>query len=154
MKASPVFPDIAQDGTDTAPPWTVEKASQWRAANPLLPVWWIVAGQVGVGLLAAVAAGAWSGKPSVGWSLGYGVFSVALPAAVFARALGRGRGAGGAGFLVWEFVKVGLTIILLAAAPRLVPALSWLALLAGMVVATKMYWVALAWPRRPRRTES
>ena len=29
---------------------------------------------------------------------------------------------------------------------------AWLALLAGVVLATKMYWVALAWTRRPRRT--
>jgi len=44
---------------------------------------------------------------------------------------------------VWELVKIAVTIAMLFAAPRLVGALSWLALLAGFVVTIKVYWVAL-----------
>ena len=53
--------------------------------------------------------------------------------------------AGGAltGLFGWELVKIALTVAMLAAAPRLVPGLSWLALLAGMVVTMKTYWIAL-----------
>ena len=42
----------------------------------------------------------------------------------------------------WEFVKLVLCIAMLAAAPRLIPDLNWLALLAGLVVTMKTYWIA------------
>ena len=100
-------------------------------------------------MLAAWAAGAWLGDFAIGWSLGYGALAVAVPAGVFARALRRG---GGATILLWEWVKLGLTVALLLAAPRLVPGLNWLALLAGVALATKMYWVAFAFARRRRLT--
>ncbi len=149
--ASAAFDD-SQDAPP-APPLTAEQASELRRRMPQVSPWAIVGGQVGVGLLAALAAGAISGHWPVGWSLAYGALAVAVPAGLMARALARGspRGAG-AGFLLWELVKIGMTVALLAAAPKLVPGLHWLALLAGVVLATKMYWVALAWTRRPRRT--
>jgi ATP synthase protein I len=46
-------------------------------------------------------------------------------------------------FFVWELIKIALTVALLAMAPWLIEGISWLALLAGVVVAMKMYWVAL-----------
>lgn len=116
---------------------------------PQVSPWVIVGGQVVAGVLAAVAAGAWFASASVGWSLAYGALAVAVPAGLFARALRRGAGSA---ILLWEWVKLGLTVALLLAAPRLVPGLNWLALLAGVILATKMYWVALAWSRRARRT--
>ena len=58
------------------------------------------------------------------------------------------------GFLLWEMVKLGLTFAMLSAAPRLVAGLSWPALLVGLVLAMKVYWVALAFKPRPRRTGS
>ena len=75
--------------------------------------------------------------------------ALVLPTAIFARGLAR-RGSPGsptgavARFFLWELVKIALTVGLLAAAPRLVPALSWPALLAGLVLAMQVYWVALA----------
>jgi ATP synthase protein I len=55
------------------------------------------------------------------------------------------------GFLVWEFVKLGLSLALLLSAPVLVEDLSWPALLAGLVVTMKVVWLAV-WvqSRRPR----
>jgi ATP synthase protein I len=51
--------------------------------------------------------------------------------------------------MVWEMVKIALTVAMLVAAPRLVPQLSWPALLVGLVLALKVYWVALAYsPKR------
>ena len=141
-------PADSQDKPD-APPLTAEQAAQLRRQMVQVSPWAIVAGQAGVGLLAAGVAGAWSGDVVIGLSLGYGALAVAVPAAVMARALSRGAGSW---FLLWEMVKIGLTLALLVSAPVLVPGLSWLALLAGVVLATKMYWVALAWSRRPRRT--
>ena len=48
------------------------------------------------------------------------------------------------GFVIWESVKVVLTVAMLLAAPKLVSPISWLALVAGFVVTMKVYWVA-AW---------
>ena len=47
--------------------------------------------------------------------------------------------------LVWEAVKLALTVLLLALAPRLVAGLSWPGLLLGLVVCLKVYWLALLW---------
>ena len=52
----------------------------------------------------------------------------------------RRRSSSGAGWLV----------ALLALAPKLVQPLSWPALLVGLVVCIKVYWVALLW-RRPAK---
>jgi ATP synthase protein I len=134
---------------------TAHEARQLRERNPLVSIWWVVAGQAVVGLVAALASWAATGRQSVGWSAGYGALAVVLPAAIFARGLiGRfsSRSAGGAvvRFMWWEMVKLVLTAALLGLAPRLVPALSWPALLVGLVLAMKVYWVALAFsPRRP-----
>jgi ATP synthase protein I len=40
-------------------------------------------------------------------------------------------------------VKIGLTLAMLVAAPKLVLGLSWPAMLVGLVVTMKVYWVAL-----------
>lgn len=135
-------------------PLTADEARRVREQNPLVSPWGVVAGQVVVGVLAALAAWAWSGRPSVGWSAGYGALAVVIPAAVFARGLtGRissvNAGTAAAGFMLWEMVKLGLTLAMLVAAPRLVAGLSWPALLVGLVLAMKVYWVALAYsPKR------
>lgn len=114
--------------------------------HPRVSVWRIVAFQAVLGLLAAVVAWGVSGKSSIAWSTGYGALAVVLPAALFARGVARDRASAGAalaGLFGWELVKIALTVAMLAAAPRLVPGLSWLALLAGMVVTMKTYWIAL-----------
>jgi ATP synthase protein I len=82
------------------------------------------------------------------WSAGYGALAVVLPAALFARGLLSrvalsSPGAAVAGFFVWEMVKIGLTLAMLFAAPRLVSELSWPAMLVGLVVTMKVYWLAL-----------
>ncbi|MFD0667977.1 ATP synthase subunit I [Ramlibacter sp. MAHUQ-53] len=150
-KIAPALPEDLQDSPiEEAPvtPLTAEQANELRGRISQVSPWAVVGAQVGVGLLAALAAGAWFGNAAIGWSLGYGALAVAVPAGVFARALRRGAGAM---ILLWEWVKLGLTVALLLAAPRLVPGLNWLALLAGVALATKMYWVALVIARRPRR---
>jgi ATP synthase protein I len=40
-------------------------------------------------------------------------------------------------------VKLGVSVFLLVMAPRMVPGLSWVALLIGLVLTMKIYWVAL-----------
>jgi ATP synthase protein I len=74
---------------------------------------------------------------------------------VFARGL-TGRfsslnpGTAAVGFLMWEMVKIALTLAMLAMAPRLVAGLSWPALLVGLILAMKVYWVALAFAPKPK----
>ena len=129
-------------------PWTAEQARAWRQRNPSLSPWRVVGMQIVVGALVALLAWLWSGKLSVAWSAAYGALAVVLPAALFARGL-TGRLSSLApmtaalGFLVWEMVKLALTLAMLIAAPRLVAALSWPALLAGLVLTLKVYWGAM-----------
>ncbi|MDR2324016.1 MAG: ATP synthase subunit I [Acidovorax sp.] len=129
-------------------PLTPEEAQAWRRRNPPVSVWRIVAGQVAVGALVALLAWGISGQARVGWSAAYGALCVVVPAVIFARGVTRGGLAAGAGAAMsrlfgWELVKLVLCIAMMAAAPRLVRDLSWLALLAGMVAVMKTYWIAL-----------
>lgn len=55
-----------------------------------------------------------------------------------------------AGLVFWELVKIALTIALLFAAPKVVPHLDWLALLAGFVVTMKAYWLTLTGSMRSK----
>jgi ATP synthase protein I len=139
--------------TEEEPPFkplTAEEARRLREQNPPVSPWWVVGGQVVVGFLVALAAWGITGKQNVGWSAGYGALAVVIPAAIFARGLtGRfsslNAGTAAVAFMLWEMVKIASSIALLAAAPGLVPELSWPALLVGLVLTMKVYWVALAY---------
>jgi len=54
-------------------------------------------------------------------------------------------GASAVSFLVWQFVKIGVSIAMLLLAPTLVQPLSWPALLVGLVLCMKVYVLALLW---------
>jgi ATP synthase protein I len=135
-------------------PLSAEEARKLRERNPPVSPWWVIAGQVVVGFVVAMAAWALTGRQNVGWSAGYGALAVVIPAAIFARGLtGRfaslNAGTAAVGFMLWEMVKIALTVAMLVAGPRLVSALSWPALLVGLVVTMKVYWLALAYaPKR------
>lgn len=140
-------------------PWTAEQARAWRERNPTLSPWKVVGLQVVVGALVVVLAWLWSGKSSVAGSAAYGALTAVLPATLFARGL-TGRlsrlnpTTAALGFLVWEMVKLALTLAMLVAAPRLVVALSWPALLLGLVLTLKVYWGALLYvPRRVKQKD-
>lgn len=134
-------------------PLSAQEAQMLRERYPSVSPWWVVLTQVVVGAVAALLAWLLTGTPSVAWSLAYGALAVVLPAAVFARGL-TGRlssvnpKTAAMGFLVWQMVKLALTLAMLVAAPGLVVALSWPALLVGLVLALKVYWVALKFAPR------
>lgn len=134
-------------------PMTAEQARAWRQRNPMVSPWRVVGWQVMVGCTSTLLAWVLADRPAVAWSVAYGALAVVLPAALFARGL-TGRvsslnpGAAALGFFVWEMIKVALTVAMLFAAPRLVDALSWPAMLAGLVLTMKVYWVALAFRKR------
>ena len=132
---------------------TAQEAQELRARDPALSPWWVVGLQCVAGLAVALIAWGLSGKASVGWSAGYGALAVIIPAALFARGLmsqfsSLNAATARFGFFVWEAVKLAVSIAMIAIAPRLVADLSWLALLAGLLVTLKMYWFALL--RRPK----
>jgi ATP synthase protein I len=134
---------------------TREEAKQLRAANPSISPWGVLAWQLLVGVLVACAAWALTANLSVGWSALYGALAVVVPGAVLARGItgkvsSMNPGAAVAGFFLWEMVKIGLTVAMLFAAPRLVENLSWPAMLVGLIVTMKVYWGVLWFrPKRP-----
>lgn len=137
-------------------PLTADEARQWRQSNPSVSPWWVIKMQVLVACVIAVVAG-WAFGQVVAVSAIYGAVAVIFPAMVLARGLRRqptlkDSGATFLSFVVWEVVKVVLTVALLLAAPKLIPQLNWLALVAGFVVTMKVYWVA-AWLQSKRRIQ-
>lgn len=136
-----------EDEVEDFKPLTAQEASAWRSRFPQVSVWRIVAAQAVVGVSVALLSWLVTGRAAAGWSAGYGALAVVLPAAMFARAVARQQ-AGDAGAAMvkifsWELVKLVLCIAMLAAAPKLIPDLSWLALLIGLIVVMKTYWIAL-----------
>ncbi len=133
---------------------TAEEAQRWRSAHATFSPWWVIVWQFAAGAVLVLVAGLWLGKVAA-ISAAYGVLAVVLPAALMVRGLQRQRavvqpGAAMLGFVIWESVKVVLTVAMLLAAAKLVSPINWLALVAGFIVTMKLYWV-VAWlqSRRP-----
>jgi ATP synthase protein I len=135
---------------------TTQEAQELRERDPALSPWWVVGLQCVAGLAVALVAWGISGKAPVAWSAGYGALVVIIPAALFARGLmsqfsSLNAATASFGFFVWEAVKLAVSIAMIAMAPRLIENLSWLALLAGLLVTLKMYWLALLKRPKPKQ---
>jgi ATP synthase protein I len=126
-----------------------EEAARWRAAQPGLSAWRVVGVQFLVGLIAGALGWLFTQRASAGFSVLYGAASVAIPTAVMAWGVtssALSRKASGhvisafMGFVLWEGVKLLLSVAMLWSAPRIVPDLNWLALVVGVVVVLKVYW--------------
>jgi ATP synthase protein I len=146
------------DGQDDFKPLTREQAQQWRASQPHVSAWSVLKWQGVLALLAVLVAAALFRRQAVVVSVLYGAVAVMVPSGLMAWGLTKSalsrRVSGGASaslavFFVWEGAKVLLAIALLALAPRLVPDLSWLAMVAGLVVVLKAHWLEL-WFRTRR----
>jgi len=88
------------------------------------------------------------------WSVAYGVFAIVLPNALLARGMSRKSASYNvlsamSALLVWEMVKVALTLAMLFGAPWIVKNLSWPALMVGLVLTMKVHWLALAIQPKP-----
>jgi ATP synthase protein I len=133
---------------------TAQEAQALRELNPSVSPWRIVGYQILMGFLVALAAWGLTGKSAAGWSAGYGALAVVIPAVLFARGLmsqfsSINAATAGFGFFVWEAVKIAVSVGMIFAAPKLVADLDWLALLIGLIVTLKVYWLALL--MRPKR---
>jgi ATP synthase protein I len=154
-----IHPEDQDNAQETFEPLTSEQVAELRKRQPLLSVWRVVGVQALLGLLMAWLVWLVTEQMAAVYSAIYGALAVIVPAALFARGLTSkvasvNVGAAVFGFFLWEMVKIGLTVAMLFAAPRLVNDLSWPAMLAGLVVTMKVYWVALGfrkvfYPVRP-----
>lgn len=150
--------EIDEDGAggEGFKPLTREEAQKLREAKPSVSPWAVLAGQLMAGVLVACVAWVLTGRQGAGWSALYGALAVVVPGALFARGLtskvsSMSPGAAVVGFFLWEMVKIGLTVAMLFAAPRMVSDLSWPALLVGLVVTMKVVWLVLWFQSRSNR---
>jgi ATP synthase protein I len=144
-----------EDEAASAPfkPLTREEASALRASQPSLSPWRVVAAQAGLGAVLALLAVLITGRQEVAWSVLYGAATVVLPGALMARGMtsrftSMSPGSSAVSFMLWEAVKIAVSIAMLMLAPKLVQPLSWPALLVGLVLCMKVYWLALIWRGR------
>jgi len=142
------FDDEAEDETVKA--LTREEAQALRARHPPGSPWRVVATQVAIGAVVAALAWLFTGEREVVWSALYGAATAAVPGALMARGmtsrLSRTSPAASAvSVMWWSMVKIGVSVLMLLLAPRLVQSLSWPALLTALVLCIQAYWLALLW---------
>ena len=147
-----------EDGVDgwrlrASKPLTSQEALALRAKDLPLSPWRVLAVQALVGVGVALIALLVMQRTDVAWSLLYGAATVVVPGALMARGMtskltSMSPGSSAVSFMLWEMVKIAVSIAMLALAPKLVQPLVWPALLVGLVVCMKVYWLALLWRRR------
>jgi ATP synthase protein I len=139
-------------------PLTRAEAEAWRARHPQVPAWWVVAAQAAVGAVVAMLAWLIADDRAVWASALYGAAVVVVPGALMARGMSSrlssvSPAASAVSFMLWEMVKIAVSVLMLALAPKIVQPLSWPALLASLVVCMHVYLLALLW-RRPEKKQS
>ena len=132
---------------------TREEAQALRARHPPLSPWWVVAAQVAVGGVAAALAWLISRHPATVWSALYGAATAVVPGALMARGMtrrppGMSPGASAVSVMYWSLVKIGVSVLMLLLAPRVMQPVNWPALLAALVLCMQVYWFALLWRGR------
>jgi len=143
------------DDEDESPvqPLTRQQAQALRVKHPSVPVWWVVGAQAAVGAAVALLAWLMTSDRGVWGSALYGAAVVVLPGALMARGMSSqvssmSPSASAVSFMLWEMVKIAVSVLMLVLAPKVVQSLSWPALLVGLVLCMKVYWLALSWRGR------
>lgn len=133
--------------------WSRAEAIELRKTQPTISPWrvvlWMLMATAVIWAIGMIASDA-----STALSAAYGSLAVALPAAVLARGmtsqLSRMNATAGAmAFMLWEMVKIGLSVGMLILAPSLIADLSWPALLVGLILTMKVYFVAAIYKPKP-----
>jgi len=141
----------AEVDSDDFKPLSRDEAKEWRKSQRAVSMWRVLVWQCVATCLAALLAWWFTGEVSGALSAGYGGLSVVLPSAVMAWGVTFGRLTGLlslfaqgslAAVVFWEGIKVLLVVAMLALAPSVVAHLNWLALVAGLVLVLKVYWLA------------
>ncbi|WP_198301636.1 ATP synthase subunit I [Vitreoscilla filiformis] len=125
------------------------------ASNPSVSPWRVIAVQAAVGLVLAALVALMSGSAKMAWSALYGAATVVVPGALMARGMTSRLSSltpavSAVSVMLWEFGKIAVSVAMLMLAPKVVPDLSWPALLGTLVVCIKVYWVALSWRGRKK----
>jgi ATP synthase protein I len=142
--------EVGDEGDDFKP-LTLDEAREWRKAQKPVSIWRILVWQCAAMVLSGLVAWWLTGVVSTAWSVVYGGAAVVLPSVVMAWGVTFGRLSGLlslfaqgslAAVVFWEGVKILLSVAMLALAPLMVANLNWLALVAGLVLVLKVYWLA------------
>lgn len=146
-----------QDEADDLPYKRLSRleAEALRRRLPSVSPWRVVAAQAVVGVLVASLAWLLTGSSTVFASALYGAAVAVLPGALMARGATSPLASmspltSAVSVLVWSGVKLGLSVLLLLLASRVVQPLNWPALLVALVVCVQVYWVALLWRGRSK----
>ncbi len=129
-----------------------------RKTGSLISPWRLIAWQTLAGATFALLVWVVTGKAALAVSAAYGALAVVIPAALFARGLmsqfsSLNALTAGFGFFLWEMLKIAVTIVLIAVAPKLVADLDWLAMLIGLIVTMKAVWLVLWLGHKTRAAE-
>ena len=110
--------------------------------------WRVIAVQAAIGGLVALLGGTVSARWDLFWSALYGAAVVVVPGALMARGMTSrlssvSPGASAVSVMLWSLLKIGVSVVMLTLAAKLVQPLNWPALLATMVLCMLVYWFAL-----------
>lgn len=142
----------AGDEDDHFKPLTAQEAEAWRSRQRTVSIWRVLGWQLLVGASVGFLWWGLSGRIVGAVSAWYGAGAVWFPAVLMAWGLTAGRlskvlsvfpKGSLAAVVFWEGVKVLLSVMLMALAPKALVQVDWLALLAGLVVVIKVNWLAL-----------
>jgi ATP synthase protein I len=156
MNKMPNSPVQEDESTEPAfKRWSAGEAQQLREKSPSVSPWRVIGWQVIAGIVIALCAWLLSGDKLVAMSAGYGALVVILPAAVLARGMtsvvtGINAVSAAMGFMVWEMVKIGLSVAMFLAAPQLIPDLNWLVMLVAVMLTMMVYGVAAVYRPKPK----
>jgi ATP synthase protein I len=146
--------DEEQEARDAAfKPLSREQALALRSRIAAVSPWRVVAVQAVAGGVVAALAWAITADRSVGLSALYGAAVAVVPGALMARGMtsrfsSMSAGSSAVSFMLWEMLKIAVSVVMLMLAPQLVQPLSWLALLLALALCIKVYWFALLWRGR------
>jgi ATP synthase protein I len=134
---------------DAAPapvkPLSREQAQALIAAQPkTLALGWVVVAQVAVGLVAALLAWLATGRVLAVWSALGGALIAAVPSALMLYGVTRSALRHMVlGPLVWLVVKLAASLVMFMLVIRALGRPDWPVLLITLIVALKMYWLAV-----------
>lgn len=132
---------------------THEEAQALMARERSVSPWRVIAVQAVVGMVMAGLLWLITRRQDWAVSVLYGAAAVVVPGALMARGVtsrlsSLAPAVSAVSVMLWEFGKIAVSVAMLALAPKLVPGLSWPALLVALIVCIKVYWVALLWRGR------
>ena len=132
---------------------TREEAQALMARERSVSPWRVIAVQAVVGMVMAGLLWLITRRQDWAASVLYGAAAVVVPGALMARGVtsrlsSLAPAVSAVSVMLWEFGKIAVSVAMLALAPKLVPGLSWPALLVALIVCIKVYWVALLWRGR------